>query len=548
MTLSAPERAHAKTPASREHRVGRLAPLRLPLRLTRRGAGLMVLVAAFYGAVEVVSYQSMYPDAASRARLAEAAEMEALRAFQGVPHGVDTVGGFVVWDAGWFVSGIVAIWAMLVTTRLLRAEEDAGRADLVLATPVTPVRLMSAQLVVVGAGCLAFGLGFAAPMVLLGVGASGSLLFALGLAGVGWTSAGLAAVAAQTFDVRRKAVGVTSGVLGALFALRMVANSSDDRLWMLNLTPFGWLDRLEPFAGERWSALLPAVLVPVVLVGAAAAARRSRDGGGALVAGREERRPRRLLLSGTTAFEWRLTTGNLLAWATGVFLYSVLMGSLLRTLVDFLEDDPQYAETMESFGYDMSVPVDAFVGFLAVFNALLFVLYVAWRVGALRTEEASGRLEHLLVRGVVRRRWLAAGTVSSLLAAAAVAAAAAVGTWAGAALTDGDLTLRESAAAQLPTLPVVVLFAGIAVLAFGVRPRLTVALPVALASVTFVLTLLGPMLDVPQAVLDASPFQWLPRPPLTGFSGPASAGMVGLGLLAAAAGVRAFGRRDVVGD
>src|SRR5690349_23852503 len=48
--------------------------------------------------------------------------------------------------------------------------------------------------------------------------------------------------------------------------------------------------------------------------------------------------------------------------------------------------------------------------------ALGFCLFVCWRVGAARQEEAEARLEHLLVRPVVRWRWLTATFLLDLLA------------------------------------------------------------------------------------------------------------------------------------
>lgn len=521
---------------------------RLPWRLVRRGALLLCVSAALYAVVEVVSYEQAYPDDASRAQLAQLSDSAAVRALQGVPHAIETTGGFVAWDAGWFLAVVVSIWAVLVTTRLLRAEEDTGRADLVLSRPIRPVRLLMAQLAVVAGVVLAFGATVAGSLVAHGIPVGGSLLFGAGLSGVGLTFTGVAALAAQLLDLRRRAVSVTLGVLGLSFVLRMYANTSDDRAWLLHLTPLGWLDRLRPFGDDRWVGLLPMLVVPALLVVLAARERALRDSGAARLAGREHRAPRLRLLGGPVVFGWRTTTGVLIAWSIGVALFGVVLGSVVSAVVDLIEGDPEYASALEQLGIDVSNPAEGFLSVMAITLAMVFGLYVSWRIGALRTEEATGRLEHLLVRPVRRTTWLTGSYALAVVAAAVVALAGCAGIWLGARIGGTDLGWWDASLPLLATLPVAVLFAGIGVLAFGAVPRLTVAVPVTLVVLAYVLELLGTVLSLPDWVLDLSPFRWLPRPPLEPWTAGPSLALCGIGLATAAAGVALFSRRDLSPD
>ncbi|MFP5219615.1 MAG: ABC transporter permease subunit, partial [Actinomycetes bacterium] len=225
------------------------ALLRLPLRLVRRGAVLLVLTASGYALVEVVSYENTYTDGASRAQLARLGDNAAVRVLQGAPRAVDTVGGFVVWDAGWFLALVASVWAVLAATRLARGEEDDGRADVVLSRPVRRRDLLLAQLAAVGAGAVAFGAAVAATLIAAGLPAGGSLLFGAGLAGVGVTSGSAGALAAQLLDVRRRAAAAAVAFVGVAFALRMLGHSADDRDALLWATPLGWLDQLHAFSG-----------------------------------------------------------------------------------------------------------------------------------------------------------------------------------------------------------------------------------------------------------------------------------------------------------
>jgi len=121
--------------------------LRLFARLTRRGIVLLALGVAAYVLVEAISFVQTYPDQASRMRLAEFGDQPAVRMLQGIPHAVETVGGFVVWDGGWFLEAIVGVWALLTTSRLLRGEEDSGRAEYPLSGPVSGLQVSGAAVV-----------------------------------------------------------------------------------------------------------------------------------------------------------------------------------------------------------------------------------------------------------------------------------------------------------------------------------------------------------------------------------------------------------------
>lgn len=183
-------------------------------------------------------------------------------------------------------------------------------------------------------------------------------------------------------------------------------------------------------------------VVAVLLLGIAVRERSARDSGSARFAGREHRPPRLRMLGGPVAFGWRTTRGVLVAWSAGVALFGAVVGSVVSAVIDLVEDDPDYARTLEELGVDMSDPGEGFLSLIAIAIAMVLGLFVSWRIGALRGEEASGRLEHLLVRPVGRRRWLAASYALAILAALVVA---------------------------LATMPVAVLFAGIGVLLFARR-------------------------------------------------------------------------------
>jgi ABC-2 type transport system permease protein len=93
-----------------------------------------------------------------------------------------------------------------------------------------------------------------------------------------------------------------------------------------------------------------------------------------------------------------------------------------------------------------------------------------------------------------------------------------------------------------------VLFAGLAVLAYGTSPRHSLAVAVTVTVTAYLVQLIGPALDWPRWLLDLSPFHHLAQVPAQSFAPLAAAVMVLLGALAVTGGMVAFARRDVMGD
>ena len=507
----------------------------------------MILVAlgvAVYVAIEVQSYLRTYPDQAARAHL-QSLDSPAVRMLQGKPYAVDTVGGFVAWDGGWVLEMVIAIWAILTMTRLLRGEEESGRSELVLAGSIKGSRSTGLVITTVMASTIVIGVAGAIALAASGAAVPGSMLFGAALAGFAATMAGFAAVSAQLFGVRRRAAGTTALLLGLFYLVRMVANSAESRDWVGWLTPFGWMDRLHAFGENRWVMLLPSVVAATALSVVAVALRRRRDDGAGLLAESDRRRPRLHLLGSSLGFAWRSTQGAWLSWTAGLVVYCFVLGTLVNTVIEFLKEDPGYQKTLEALGWDTATSAQGFLGAMGVTMGVAFALYVCWRVGAARTEEASKRIDLPLAGPLSRWRWLGEHVVLTGVAATLLVVASGTALWAGAAVTGAPVNLLDTLASVLNTLPPVVVFAGLAVLTLAVFPRATVTLTVTAVVVTYVISLLGPTLDWPSWVIDVSPFSHVAYVPLEPFKGTAAAIMVVVGCAFALAGMAIFRRRDL---
>jgi ABC-2 type transport system permease protein len=137
-----------------------------------------------------------------------------------------------------------------------------------------------------------------------------------------------------------------------------------------------------------------------------------------------------------------------------------------------------------------------------------------------RGEESSGRLEPLLATAVSRTRWLAshvviavAGTVGLLTAAglaAGLAFGALTGQWA-----QGVSWFLGAALVQVP--PALALGA-LVVAAIGLVPRAATAIGWSAVVLGLVMGQLGALFELPQSVLNLSPFTHTPLVPAAPFA------------------------------
>jgi len=500
-------------------------------------------VALFGIVLSVVS--SFAASGVSAASLGGFAASPAVRALYGVPYDISSAGGFTVWRSGSFVLVIAGLWAVMATTRVLRGEEEAGRFDLVLAAPVGLPRLVAGHLVVLSIACVVAGVAVTTAFLVGGEPATGSVLYGSASSLFTLTFVGLGAVASQLFGQRRRAAGIAGLVLGATYVLRMLADGSEGLSWARWLTPFGWVASVQAFAADRWLPLVPLALLPLALLGAAVALSARRDLGDGVVHDADVAEPRVLLLAGPVGFAWRQRLGGLAGWVGGAAMFGLVIGSITVDFSEFLASNLEMQKMMARFGFgSMSTPA-GFLGAMAGFLGVLFSLQAVSGLHLAWADEQQGRLDLALAQPVTRTRWLGAQVMATTLAVLCAVLASAVCAWLGVWVGGADLAFTDSLAASANTLPLVALFLGLAVLVHGVVPRAGVAASGGLVLGAYLLSFLGPLIELPSWLLDVSPFVHLAYVPADPVDWAASAVMAGLGIGAGAVGFVAYQRRDL---
>ena len=108
-----------------------------------------------------------------------------------------------------------------------------------------------------------------------------------------------------------------------------------------------------------------------------------------------------------------------------------------------------------------------------------------------------------------------------------------------------DLGLDESLAAALNTLPLLVLFLGLAVTVHGIRPQLVTTVAGGLVAGTYLLSFLGPAVGLPQWAIDLSPWMHVSVAPAAPVDWVATIVMSGVGTAFGVVGFLVYARRDL---
>jgi polyether ionophore transport system permease protein len=502
------------------------------------------LLFAVVAAAQVIGYRDTYPTRADRIAFAKTfGDNNAIRLFYGVPHDLLSVGGYVSWRVGGFMSIFAAVWGVLAAVRALRTEEDTGRLELLLAAPVGRRRFFLAALAAIAIGAAILWLAMFAGLALTRLPAGGSAFLALAVVSPVPVFAGVGALASQIAPNRRLALALSLTAVGVAFALRVIADTTSGAGWLRWATPLGWVEELRPFAGPRPAVLMFSPGVAVVLVALAMAIAVRRDVGSGLLQSRDASEPRFELLSSPLAQALRGERGTLVAWLAGVGLFAFVVGVISDSFASGLSSKVQH-DLERLGGASLLTPTGA-LSFYFVFFLLVISLFMSSQVTAARHEEAEQRLETLFAGPVSRRRWLAGRVALAAGGGTALALVAGLLAWAGAASQGADVSLSGMLEAGANCLPAAFLFLALAGLAFAAVPRATTIVAYGVVVVAFIWNLLGELLGAPGWTLGLSPFQHVGLVPIHSFRLSAAVAMLAIAACAVLASIAVFERRDL---
>ncbi|MGK2929151.1 MAG: ABC transporter permease [Acidimicrobiales bacterium] len=488
------------------------ALVRLVLRRDRvRLPVWIVALVGFIGA-SAASLPPLYPDQESIDNYVRLfGDNPALVAFAGPGHGFDdpNLGVILVNETQLFACIGIALMSIFLVNRHTRAEEDAERTEVLRSSVVGRHAPTAAAVTVVGAANLVVGALCGVVFVALGYSATGSVALAGSLAMVGLVFTAITALAAQAASGSRSTLGLASVVLGVSFVLRALGDIGENGLvW---LSPIGWAQAVQAYAGERWWTLGLCGVVAAGLVVSAFWLSTRRDLGSGILPQRPGPPRAREAVQRPLGLAVRLQRGSVIGWTAGLAVAGMLYGSIGEDVEEMIADNPEFADFLaQAEGVDL---IDSFFATSMSMLGLLAAGFAISSVLRLRAEESAGRVEPILSSPVSRPRWAMSHVTVAVLGSVVLLVAGGAGVGIAYSLVSGETDrILPLVGAALTTLPAVLVLASVGLVLFGLAPGKATWTWGALA-VAVLVSFLGDLLRLPSWSRHVSPFHHLPQLP-----------------------------------
>lgn len=545
MTAVAAVRPAAALRSSRDRLTGTGTLILLNLRRERVPLLAWVLGIGAVAASTFSTIAALYPSEGDRAALvASIAANPAFLAITGPISGT-SIGAVSAWRVGAVGTSLVGLMAIFTVIRRTRADEETGRTELLASAVVGRAAPLAAAVTVAVGASLTIGVLSALAGIGNGQDALGSIAFGAAMAGCGLVFAGVAAITAQLAENSRTAIGIACAVLAGCYGLRAIGDVRPAALgWLTWLSPQGWATHVRPFSEDNLAVLALFVIAAAGGLLLAGFLLERRDLGLGMFATRlgPTTNPR---LTGAGALAARLQRGSLLGWLVGLVLLGAVTGAVSSTSDTLLADNPQLEQLLAKIGGAGAI-TDMLLSTMGAIAGLLIGGYAIAAALRMSGEESADRVAPVLATAVSRPRWMVghlafvvAGPILLLTAAGLVA-----GVFNGVQVDDFGAGFAAALGAMVVQIPATLVIGGLAVALFGWLPRLA-SLAWAALALALLVGQLGQLLQLPQWVMDISPYSHIPLVPTQDVRWTPLIVLTMIAAALIAAGIAGFRRRDV---
>lgn len=524
--------------------------VRIALRRSRWYWIIWIVVLLLFMPATVAMYDEVVPQGPRGAGVLAALEANpTMRAILGLPYDLTTRGGFAYWRVGGFTAwcaGAMCGWGLI---RLTRAEEEAGRLDLVRAGSVGRHAPLFAAMTIAASAAAVLGALLAVVLMVIGTNPQGAAASGLAVMATGWMFVGIGAITAQVFGNARAATTWCVGiVLGGLYLLRALVDASmvgeSAAMWVI---PLEWPVLVRPYAGERWWVLAAPIGAGALGCIIATRLEDARDYGAGLMGARPGRRHAASWLRGPFGLSWHLHRPGVAGWLIGMSVAALAVGSLGAQVDELLADIPKFQVILQQMG---GAAGSTRLSFLSAMLGILAVITAAAGVGAvgmLHREERDGRAEWMLSTATRRLALFASHAVLAVVLSSVLLVLVGVLLPVPAAVRDGDGALvGDLARAAVVLLPGLWVILGVACALIGWAPR-WYGLSWALVGWTVFCAWLAPVVGAPDWVSNLEPFGQLPQLPMEEFDAAPVLIETVLALSLMATGMAGYRRRAIPG-
>lgn len=489
------------------------------------------------------SQQEAFPTQAARDAYAQVANTPAVAAMTGLPYAAGSLGGILVIKIWMTLAVALAFAVVFLVTRNGRADEEAGRTELLRSTALGRHAYPTANYLVSAGLCLVTGLLISLLCLSVALPTNGSWIMGASIAGTGLAFIGLGAICGQLASTSRGANSLGVALIGLVYFIRAAADLQADGVDPTALSwfsPIGWAQNMRAFGEENWWPLL--ALVGLGLAGCLFALRleSTRDLGAGLLPERRGSAAAGNFTTTALGLALRLQRSSLVGWFIGAAGSGLFFGSVAQAMSALLDPQNPFARNFVGTGHSM---LDGVLGIFVLFSALLAGAFAIQCLGAARSEEEGGRLEQQLAGSLSRNTWLGAHLLIAVLGSGFMLV---LGGYLTGAASQGSADPGQLAGAALAFWPAVLSMLGLQLLTFGYLPRSTTAITWAVYGISVMAAMFGGLFSLSEDVIRATPFGAIPRIPAEDFSWTPLAVLLLISLALGAAGMARFNRRDVL--
>ena len=478
-----------------------------------------VLVLAGLIAVVVVSQRQAFPTQGDRTAYAAIANTPAVAALTGLPYAAGSLGGILIIKI-WMTDAIALAFAVIfLASRNGRAEEEAGRTELLRAGVLGRHAYTVASWVMIAAFCVVTGLACAGAAIAEGLPGYSSLVMGASYTGVGLAFLGVAAIAGQLAGTSRGANGIASTVLGAAYLLRAAGDlaAKHEVAGGLSWTsPLGWGQAMRSFGGNNWAPFLLLVGTAVALCLVSLRLEATRDLGAGILPDRAGARSASALTRTPVGLTLRLQRWSILGWALGIIVGGLFFGSVATAMAHVFGGNSAPAKLF--LGGITGNVLTGLLDYFTMADALLVAAFALQGSATLRTEESSGSVELQWTGAISRVRWaLSRVAVPAVVSLALLAASGyAEGATYGAAIHDPSQAGRFTVL-SLAYWPTMLVLIGLVVFLAGWLPRASLTTAWVIYGLIVLVSMFGPVLGLPRAITDNTPFTAIEKMTTSGF-------------------------------
>lgn len=528
---------------------------RLGFRQSRKSAIIIGLLCGVMMGAQGAAYAAAFPTQQSRDTLvASLNSTPALGFMAGEIRDAASPASYAIYKSITLVTLITGIWAILVTTKLLRGQEEDGRLEALVAGRTTKAAA-STQLLIgffyslvisfVICWALIAALG-AVPKVSLDAGHAA--LMTIGTYAPAVFFGALGVLTSQLALTRGRALVYSLVPLLAFFVLRGAANSVTDWNDLKRYTPFGWTDLLNPVLDPQTAWLYPTLLFAIIAVPLGLYFAKKRDLGQSILPQSTHTRSRLFLLGSDFQLTIRQNIWTFIAWCVGSMAFAGLMAAIAKLGAKLLTESPVAAKVFAKLGFSQTGLVVAFIGFGGMFIVLILLIMSAVYIGSVRGQESKGYLDNMLIQPISRSGWLVRKLVVILVMTTLISLISTYVIWQVAALQGISIDFGIMMQNALALTGTVFLMLGIGTTVYGILPRLAVI-------VMFVVLIWADTADVLKAlfklddwIMNTSLLHYISFTPAKTPDWTQFAWLVGIGVVLMALGVWRFTQRDIVSE